>query len=61
MNTVGKAVATMILMAAVMAYTVFNYSTGKIDMTTFVVCMLIMGIPMFNMVNILIQNWKNKD
>lgn len=61
MNTVGRTVAMMVFMVAVMGYTVFNYLSGKIDMTMFVVCMLIMGIPLFNMVNILIQQWKNKD
>ena len=61
MNTVGKAVAVMVFMVAVMGYTVFNYLSGKIDMTMFAVCILIMGIPLFNIVNILIQQWKNKD
>jgi len=61
MKNLGKAVAMILFMLAVLGYTVYNYLTGKIDMTMFVVFVVIMGIPLFNMVNILIQQWKNKD
>ena len=47
-------------MLAVMAYTVWNYSNEKIDFAMFLVSMIILGIPMVNMINLMIQEWKNK-
>ena len=61
MKTVGKVVLLVIMMVIVMGYTTYNYLAGQIDMTMFLVSMLIVGIPLFNMVNILIRQWKNKD
>ena len=59
MKTVGKVVLLVIMMVIVMGYTTYNYLAGQIDMTMFLVSMLIVGIPLFNMVNILIRQWKN--
>ena len=61
MKTVGKVVLLVIMMVMVMGYTTYNYLNGQIDMTMFLVSMLIVGIPLFNMVNILIRQWKRKD
>ncbi|MBR5126191.1 MAG: hypothetical protein IKU68_05605 [Oscillospiraceae bacterium] len=61
MKTVGKVVLLVIMMVIVMGYTTYNYLAGQIDMTMFLVSMLIVGIPLFNMVNILIRQWKSKD
>jgi hypothetical protein len=60
MDTVKKGILTILFMLIVMAYTVINYASGKIDFVMFVVCMAIMGIPMLNMINLLIQEWKKK-
>lgn len=60
MKTAGKTIGLIVLMVAVMGYTVFNYTAGKIDMSMFLCSMVIIGIPLFNMVNILLREWKNK-
>ena len=60
MDTVKKSILTILVMLAVMGYTVVNYINGKIDLVMFVVCMAIMGIPMLNMINLLIQEIKKK-
>ena len=53
-----KAVLTIVTMLMVMGYTVWNYVSGKTDFVMFLVCMVIMGIPLVNMVNILIEERK---
>ena len=60
MNKTVKALLTILAMLAVMAYTVWNYSNEKIDFAMFLVSMIILGIPMVNMINLMIQEWKNK-
>ena len=60
MDNVKKMILTLIFMAAVIAYTVSNYISGKISMTYFVVFMAILCIPFLNMVNILIRELKNR-
>ena len=61
MNNVIRYVALLLLMLAVAGYTIFNYVTGKTDLTMMVVSLAIICIPMVNMLNILIQQWKNRD
>ena len=60
METKMKAILTIVTMLMVMGYTVCNYVSGKTDLVMFLVCMAIMGIPMVNMINILIEEWKKK-
>ena len=60
MDNLKKALLTLLVMAAVIGYTIFNYVTGKISMMYFLVFMVILGIPFLNMINILIQELKNR-
>ena len=60
MYTVKKSIFTILVMLAVMAYTVWNYVNGKTDLVMFLVCMAILGIPLVNMINLLIQEFKKK-
>jgi len=60
MDNKKKSILTIVAMLAVMGYTVWNYATGKTTMTMFLVFMIILGIPLVNMINILIQEWKKK-
>ena len=60
MNSITKILSTLLLMAAVMGYTIYNYITGKIDTTYLLVFVVILGIPFVNIINILIRDWKNK-
>ena len=60
MNNITKSLLTLLLMAAVLGYTIFNYLTGKISMTYFLVFAVILGIPFVNLVNILLQELKNR-
>ncbi len=61
MNDAKKNIFVVVLILAVMAYTIYNYVAGKTDTTMFVVCMAIMGFPLLNIINITIQQWRNKD
>ena len=60
MNKIPKMILTLCAMAAVIGYTLFNFSTGKISMTYCVVFLAILGIPFINILNILIQELKNR-
>ena len=60
MDNVKKGILTILGMLAVMAYTVWNYIQGKADLIMFLVCMAILGIPMMNIINLLIQEMKKK-
>ena len=60
MDTIKKSILTIVTILIVMAYTVWNYATGKTDTVMFLVCMAIMGLPLVNMINLLIQEWKKK-
>ena len=60
MNKLTKILLTLLLMAAVLGYTIYNYTAGKTDQFTFLVFMVILGIPFVNMINILIQELKNR-
>ena len=55
MNKTAKTLLTLLLMAAVIAYTIYNYLSGGTNQTTFLVYMVILGIPFVNMIRILIQ------
>ena len=60
MNKLTKTILSLLLIAAVMAYTVYNFLAGKTDQFTFVVYLVILGIPFINMLNILMQELKNR-
>jgi len=60
MSKVTKTVLVLLLMAAVIGYTIFNYVTERTDPTAFLIYMVILSIPFVNMVNILIQELKNR-
>ena len=60
MHSVTKILATLVLMAAVLAYTVYNFITGKTDLTMFLVFAAIIGIPFVNLINLLIQELRKK-
>ena len=60
MKTFAKPLGLIVLMLAVIGYTVYNYLHGKIDSAMFLVSIVILGLPLFNMVNLLIQEWKKK-
>ena len=59
MNPIVKIIATIVLILAVMAYTIFNYITGKTDNKLFLVSMALLGYVLIGMVNQLIQHLKN--
>ena len=60
MNPIVKIIGTLVLILAVMAYTVFNYFTGKTDMKFFIVAMALLAYVLAGMINQLIQHLKNK-
>ena len=60
MDSKAKGLLVILAMLAALVYTVINYLSGKIDTMFLLVCFAILGIPMMNMINILIRDWKNK-
>ena len=60
MNKLTKILLSLLLIAAVMGYTVYNFAAGKTDRFSCLVFLVILGIPFVNMVNILIQELKNR-
>ena len=58
MNNTKRAIATIVLVLGVMFYTVMNYINGKTNFTMFLVCIVILGIPLVNMFRILIEERK---
>lgn len=60
MENVKKGIFAILVILAVMAYTVWNYVQGKTDLVMFLVCMAIMGIPLVNMINLMVQELKKK-
>ena len=60
MSNITKMILSLVVMAAVIGYTVFNFLRGQISMTYFLVFMAILCIPFLNMINLLIQELKNR-
>lgn len=60
MNPIIKIIGIIVLILAVMAYTVFNYITGKTDSKLFLVSVALLGYVLMGMVNQLIQHLKSK-
>ena len=60
MKSFAKPIGIILVMLAVIGYTVFNFVNGKIDTPMFLVSMAILCLPLINMVNLLIQEWKKK-
>ena len=60
MNSPVKALLSILLILAVIGYTVINFLTGKTEFVPFLVFMVILCLPLFNMINILIQQLRKK-
>ena len=60
MNSVTKALLSIVLILAVIGYTVMNFIAGKTPLLTFVIFMAILCVPLVNMINILIQQLRDK-
>lgn len=60
MNKIAKMVLTLMGILAVLGYTYYNYVTGQRDLTFLIVCVVVLGIPFVNILNLLIQELKNR-
>lgn len=60
MNNIVKMILALLSMAAVIAYTIYNYTIGQTDLTMMTVCIIILAFPFVNILNLLIQELKNK-
>ena len=60
MKPIVKIICIILLILAVMAYTIYNYTTGKTDSKMFLVSIGLLGYVLIGMVNQLIQHLKNK-
>ena len=59
MKPIVKIIGTILLILAVMAYTIYNFTTGKTDNKMFLVSIALLGYVLMGMVNQLIQYLKN--
>ena len=48
-------IVSLLCMAAVLAYTVFNYYTGRSSIGFVVAAVLVIGLPMMNIIKLMIQ------
>ena len=55
MNTKAGWIVALLCMAAVLGYTVFNYYTGRSSIGFVVAAILFIGLPMMNMIKLMIQ------
>ncbi len=60
MKKIPEMILTIVLILAVLGYTFYNYSVGKTDATMLIVCAVILGWPLINIVRGLIEALKNK-
>ena len=51
---------TIVLLVAVLIYSVVNYVTGKTSLVFFLVCVLALSVPLLKMLSIFLQEWKNR-
>jgi uncharacterized membrane protein YiaA len=57
---VVRTVVILLLMLAVIIYTLYNYVAGNSEFGYFFIAMVMMGLPFVSMLNQLIQQLKNK-
>lgn len=51
---------TIVLLVAVLIYSVINYVTGKTSLVFFLICVLALSVPLLKMLSIFFQEWKNR-
>jgi len=59
-NSIPRIVGSLLIMAAVLVYTVSNYMKGLTPPGTFLVYIIILLLPVANMLNILFQELKKR-
>ena len=57
---VVRTAVILLLMLAVIIYTLYNYVAGNSEFGYFFIAMVMMGLPFVSMLNQLIQQLKNK-
>ena len=55
MNTKAGRIVSIVVMAAVIAYTVFNYYSGRCSIGFVIAAILVIGLPMMNIIKLMIQ------
>ncbi len=60
MKDVLKKLLVILLILAVMVYTFLNYRSGRIDQTYLIIYLAILGLPLVNMIRLMIQDQKEK-
>ena len=55
MNSRAGRIVAILCMVAVLAYTVFNYYTGRSSIGFVVAAILCIGLPMMNMIKLMIE------
>ena len=59
MNSNAGRIVSLIVMAAVIAYTLFNYYTGRSSIGFVIAALLVIGLPMMNIIKLMIEERDN--
>ena len=60
MNSAAGRIISLVCMAAVLAYTLFNYYTGRSSIGFVIAAVLVIGLPMVNMIKMMIDERGDK-
>ena len=60
MNTTAGRIVSLLCMAAVLAYTLYNYWTGRSSIGFVVAAVLVIGLPMMNMIKLMLDERGDK-
>lgn len=60
MNPIIKIIGVIILILAVLVYTIINYLSGKVDLGYFMVALALLAYVLTGMVNQLVQHLKKR-
>ena len=60
MKPIVKIIGTILLILAVIGYTIFNYTAGKTDLKFFLVAMALLAYVLAGMINQLVQFLKKR-
>ena len=59
MNSNAGRIVSLVVMAAVIAYTLFNYYTGRSSIGFVIAALLVIGLPMMNIIKLMVEERDN--
>lgn len=56
MNSTLSRIAALVVMAAVIVYTLYNYYTGRSSIGFVIAALLVIGLPMMNIIKLMLRD-----